>query len=101
METSDLKEILQTPELFVRSVADRDRFAAVMLAVCKEIVVDLNAGSTLKRTKITVKSFLSRKLRDSDSVKTTGASIVGDYQKQIIRGRADSLKHQWERAQAS
>ncbi len=102
METSDLKEILQTPELFVRSVADRDRFAAVMLAVCKEIVVDLNAEIDAEEDKNNGKEFYYReKLRDSDWVKTTGASIVGDYQKQIIRGRADSLKHQWERAQAS
>jgi hypothetical protein len=87
------REVLKSPERFVRATEDRERFAKCIRAIVADVITDVNA-----EVKEVGEAFDYRgKLRDSDWVKELAKKVVTIYEKTVNRGRLESFEQLWKK----
>lgn len=93
LENDELaKDVLTTPEKFVRDKGEREIFRSCVGSLIGDIIVDLNGEVDELGDSFDYRD----KLRDADWVKKISRKIVSDHLIRVKRGRIPSFKEEWE-----
>lgn len=87
-------EILTTPENFVRTSTNREKFKICVRRIIDDIIVDLNAEIGELGEDFDYRG----RLRDQSWVKDISATVLSDFLKLVNRGRIESFSIEWERS---
>ena len=88
------KEILETPQRFVRSRKSRDHFRECIRKIVGDLVVDLNAEVEDYGDDFDYRD----KLRDSVWVGELSRKVAADHLKLVKHGRIKSFQDEWRKA---
>ncbi len=84
-------ELIKNPSAFVRNPSDRLKLTKAIKQMVQDMVVDINA-----EVKPYGDDFDYRgKLRDSTWVNELSKTVVGTYEKMVMRGRVPSFEQTW------
>ena len=89
------REIMTTPEKYVREHATRDRFRNCIKVLVGDIIIDVNGEIDAFGDGFDYRG----KLRDSEWVSNISRKVVGDHLVRVKRKRISSFKEEWERPQ--
>jgi hypothetical protein len=87
-------EVLESPQLFVRTKKARDHFRDCIRKIVGDLVVDLNAEIEEYGDDFDYRD----KLRDSAWVGELSKKVAADHLKLVKRGRIKSFKDEWKKA---
>ncbi|SEG18912.1 hypothetical protein [Algoriphagus boritolerans] len=91
------KELLVSPELFVKDLKDRQDFIDSTSTIINDIIIDFNGEVENLGEDFDYKS----KLRDENWIKKLSQEIVSSYLKQVSRQRIESFENEWNKRIAS
>ena len=89
------REFCANPQKYLDVADGRDRLRAAVAPVIADLVIDLNA-EVRERAEAGNPFDFKRELKSPNSVRELGRSIIANYQKSVIRGRANSFGQEWE-----
>lgn len=93
LESDEVGEsVLAKPVLFVRQSAKRKKFSECVAKVLAEVIIDVNMESNEWGPNFDYRG----KLRDVDFAKELAKKLVGEYLKQIQRGKTSSFAAEWK-----
>jgi hypothetical protein len=88
------KDILKSPEKFVRTQSDRQLLGACIQNLLAEMAVDLNHEVDGYGADFDYRG----NLRSAEWVKKLAGEVVGSHRKLVARGRLPSFKQEWDAA---
>lgn len=98
LEKDDLgKELITSPEKFVRTPELRKKFDKCLETIMSDLVVDLDAEINLLAADFDYRD----KLRDKDWVTKLASTLVKEREKQIAKKRTETFKDEWTKLDAS
>jgi hypothetical protein len=94
------KRFIEDPAQYLQESDGRRKIKAAIRPVISDLVIDLNAEVRERADSDNPLDF-KRELKSLNSVRELSRSIVGNYQKSVARGRADSFGEEWNKLQLS
>jgi hypothetical protein len=86
------KEMILTPREYIRDQSKRNRMQECIKTIVNDIIIDVNGEVESMGDDFDYRG----KLRDSEWVRNTARSVVGNYLKLVQRGRIKPLAEEWQ-----
>jgi hypothetical protein len=89
------RDFCENPQPYIEATKGRERLKSSIDPVIKDLVIDLNA-EVRERAEAGSPFDFKRELKSPNAIRELGRSIIANYQKSVIRGRAYAFGTEWD-----